>query len=314
MPDANLLIVHQGALGDFILTFPAIARLQKYYQPVDVLCQSQLGKLAGALGLAQNWYPAEAAYVASLFCDQIDPKIKALLAQYEHVILFTVSDQLERSVNRVAANASCRLPPKPPVEQRIHVAQFVLEAICDCGLLNSADAGLDDLPLPVRPSRLRNPAKILLHPGAGSVRKRWALSDFMQVEAALKADGLQPEFVLGPAEDALAEKLRQVDRVVHVLDDLLVLLDLLDSAGGYIGNDSGASHLAAYSGLPTTVIFGPADPQRWAPIGRAVKIVRPGLPCRPCFETESDNCADPQCLESTRPQQVVRAFFKVYSN
>jgi ADP-heptose:LPS heptosyltransferase len=312
--DANLLIIHQGALGDFILTFPAINRLQKYYQPVDVLCQSQLGKLAGALGLAQNWYPSEAAYVASLFGDRIDPKIKALLAQYEHIILFTVSDRLEQSVNRVAANASCRLPPKPPVDQRLHVAQFVLEAVRACGLINSADAGLDDLPLPVRQSRRRNPAKILLHPGAGSVRKRWPLSNFLQVETALKADGLQPEFVLGPAENALAEELLHPDRVVHVLDDLLVLLDLLDSAGGYIGNDSGASHLAAYCGLPTTVIFGPADPQRWAPIGRAVKIVRPGLPCRPCFETEPDSCNDPQCLESTGPQQVVRAFFKVYSN
>jgi heptosyltransferase-3 len=94
--------------------------------------------------------------------------------------------------------------------------------------------------------------------------------------------------------------------------DLAELAALLESAGGYIGNDSGASHLAAYLGLPTTVIFGPADPARWAPFGRAVAIVRPGLQCRPCFETDKANCDDPQCLEDIRPHEVLEAFYGVY--
>ena len=81
MQDANLLIIHQGALGDFILTFPAVIRLRKYYKSIDVLCQSQPGKLAKALGIAENWYPAEAAYVASLFSNQIDPLLNVLLLQ-----------------------------------------------------------------------------------------------------------------------------------------------------------------------------------------------------------------------------------------
>jgi len=312
MPDASLLIIHQGALGDFILTFPAIARLRKYYQPIDVLCQNQLGKLAGALGLAETWFPAEAASFASLFSDQIDPKIKTLLEQYENIILFTLSGQLEQSINRVTANLNCRLPPKPPAHQRIHVTKFVLENIFNCGLIKKADIKLDDIPLPVHKVRLQRPHKILLHPGAGSVRKRWPLSNFLVVEAVLKANGLMPEFVLGPAEENLADELKHPDRLVHVLDDLLKLLDLFNSAGGYIGNDSGASHLAAYSGLPTTVIFGPADPIRWTPIGRAVQIVRPGLQCRPCFETEPANCDDPQCLAGTSPQEVIEAFYNVY--
>jgi len=314
MPDANLLIIHQGALGDFILTFPALTRLQTYYKPIDVLCQNQLGKLARSLGLAENWYPAEAASFASLYSDQIDPKIKTLLAQYRNIILFTLSAQLEQSINRVADNLSCRLPPKPPAHQRIHVAKFVLENIFNCGLIKKEDATLDDIPLPDIANRPRNPHKILLHPGAGSIRKRWPVSSFLQVEAVLKADGLKPEFVLGPAEEGMAAELEHPNRIVHTLGDLPELAALLKSAGGYIGNDSGASHLAAYLGLPTTVIFGPADPLRWEPVGRAVTIVRPGLQCRPCFETEPANCDDPQCLADTRPQKVLEAFYRVYSN
>ena len=96
MPSANLLIVHQGALGDFVLTFPAIIRLQECFARIDVLCQSRLGRLAKALGIVENWYPLEAAYVASLFTDQIDPKIKAVLKPYADIVLFTLSDQLVR--------------------------------------------------------------------------------------------------------------------------------------------------------------------------------------------------------------------------
>ena len=314
MPDTNLLIIHQGALGDFVLAFPAIVRLQKHFNPVDVLCQSRLGKLVKALGLAENCYPLEAAYFASLFSRHVDQRIKTLLAQYEHILLFSLSDPLSTAINSVAGNLSCRLPPKPPVHQRIHVTEFILASIFDCGLITKAEAALGNNPLPVRKDRLRRPDKILLHPGAGSVRKRWPLSHFLQVEAALKKTGFKPEFILGPAEAPLAAELQQSDGLVHVLDDLLELLELYDSAGGYIGNDSGASHLAAYSGLPTTVIFGPTDPRRWAPIGRAVQIVRPELPCRPCFETEPANCEDPQCLARTTPPQVVEAFDRVYSN
>ena len=314
MPNANLLIIHQGALGDFILTFPAISRLQKYYHPIDVLCQNQQGQLAKSLGLAQDCYPSEAAYFASLFSDRIDPKIRAILAQYENIILFTRSDDLAQSIKRVTANLSCRLAPKPAARQRVHVAEFVLESIFNCGLITRADATLDDIPGAVIADHRRKRDKILLHPGAGSTRKRWPVSNFIQVEASLKADGLKPEFVLGPAEENLAPELQDPQRPVHVPDNLPQLAALLKSAGGYIGNDSGASHLAAYLGLPVAVIFGPADPKRWAPVGRAVKIVRPGLPCRPCFETEPANCDEPQCLAGTSVQQVLEMFYSIYPN
>jgi ADP-heptose:LPS heptosyltransferase len=138
------------------------------------------------------------------------------------------------------------------------------------------------------------------------------MTNFLEVEAILKADGLKPEFILGPAEADLVDELQHPDRTVHALSDLLDLTVLLKSAGGYIGNDSGPSHLAAFLGLPATVIFGPADPKRWTPVGRNVAIVRPEMECRPCFETEKANCDDPKCLTKTTQQQVIRAFYRKY--
>ena len=310
MPTKKLLIIHQGALGDFILTFPALIRLQKYYGVIDVLCQSGIGKLAKSLGLVEKWYPLEAAYVASLFTDRIDSKIKTLLTPYANIILFTLSDQLEQTIRQITSVPACRIFPKPPKNVRIHVTEFVLENLMNCGLLNVSEAVLDNIPLPNQKSRPKNGDSILLHPGAGSKRKRWPISNFLEVEAVLRADGLRPEFILGPAEEDLVGELQRPGRTVHALDDLLDFTVLLKSAGGYIGNDSGASHLAAFLGLPATVIFGPADPKRWTPVGRNVAIVRPEMECRPCFETEKANCDDPKCLTKTTPQQVIRAFYR----
>ena len=308
----KLLIIHQGALGDFILIFPALIRLQKYYDVIDVLCQSGIGKLTASLGLVKKWYPLEAAYVASLFTDRIDSKIKTLLTPYANILLFTLSDQLEQTIRQITSAPACCISPKPPEYMRIHLTEYVLENLINCGLIKSSDAVLDDIPLPNQRARPKNRDRIMLHPGAGSRRKRWPISNFLEVEAILRADGLKPEFILGPAEEDMVHGLTKMNRTVHILTDLTELAALFNSAGAYIGNDSGASHLAAFLGLPVTVIFGPADPRRWTPVGRHVAIVRPDeIECRPCFETEIANCDSSECLTKTTPQQVMQAFYRV---
>ena len=57
-------------------------------------------------------------------------------------------------------------------------------------------------------------------------------------------------------------------------DNLLELAAWLKGARLYIGNDSGISHLAAATGMPTFVLFGPTDPAIWAPRGANVWVKR----------------------------------------
>ncbi len=250
MPAEKLLIIHQGALGDIILTFPAIIRLQEYYDPIDVLFQSKIGKLTKALGLVERWYPLEAAYVSSLFTDQIHSKIKKILKPYTHIILFTLSDHLEQTIHHLTSASLCCMSPKPPENMRLHLTEYVMEKLVNCRLIKRTDAVFENILLPIPTSKLLNRNRILLHPGAGSRRKRWPMKYFFEIEAILKSDGLKPEFILGPAEEDLIDRLQHLDRTIHVLTDLLDLMDLLKSVGGYIGNDSGASHLASLKMLP----------------------------------------------------------------
>jgi ADP-heptose:LPS heptosyltransferase len=312
----KLLIVHQGALGDFVAIFSAIIRLKKYYQRIDVLCQGQLGKLAAELGLVKQWYPLEAASFASLYANETDHSLVDLLRRYSKIVLFSRSQQLEQSLNRITGDRCLRLPPKPPAEKPFHIAAYAIQNLVRGGLLRKEDAVLTDSCFPIPPQENKKLAadrkKILIHPGSGSIRKRWPISQFKQIESVLKSEWLKPEFVLGPAERDLLNQFGHQDRTIHACSDLLDLLGLYKSAGGYIGNDSGASHLAAFMGLPTVVIFGPADPARWKPNGPSVEVVRPELECLPCFEIDSSNCPEPKCLDDTIPQAVIEAFYRIY--
>jgi len=51
----------------------------------------------------------------------------------------------------------------------------------------------------------------------------------------------------------------------------------------FIGNDSGAMHVAAAVGLPIVAVFGPTDPDGTAPVTPRCSIVRQKPYCSPCF-------------------------------
>ena len=60
---------------------------------------------------------------------------------------------------------------------------------------------------------------------------------------------------------------------------------VLAACRAYVGNDSGVTHLAAALGLPVVAIFGPSDPEKWAPRGDRVRILRD--PCLDHITTDA---------------------------
>jgi heptosyltransferase-2 len=51
----------------------------------------------------------------------------------------------------------------------------------------------------------------------------------------------------------------------------------------FIGNDSGAMHVAAAVGVPVVAIFGSTDPDGTAPVTSRRTLVRVAPSCSPCF-------------------------------
>lgn len=318
MPAKKLLIIHQGALGDFVLTFPALIQLKAAFPQIDVLCQSKLAKLARKLDLVDNGYALESALFASLYADHIsrvDARVKNLLCAYDRIILFSYSRQLETMLNHISGAGVHRISPRPAPDETIHVAAYMIQRLQAAHLL------AEDRPaMAYFPNRYSAPASektssmVLLHPGSGSRKRNWPLPNFLRLAEMLRLENRRPEFLLGPAEADLAQELaptagRDIKR--HIVSDLQQVLKLISQAGALIGNDSGISHLAAFTGLPTVAIFGPSNPEQWRPVGRAVAVVKSDLDCAPCTAYDQKNCDAQACLDAISPEMVAAAWARL---
>ncbi|MBL8771097.1 MAG: glycosyltransferase family 9 protein [Phenylobacterium sp.] len=121
-------------------------------------------------------------------------------------------------------------------------------------------------------------------PAANWIGKTWPVERFSQVAMRLLREPWSPLqggrlMVLGgPGDERLSRQLRDaagrnfIDLAGKA--DVLTAYACLKRARLFIGNDSGAMHLAAAAGTPTIGLFGPSDERLYAPWGEATRAVR----------------------------------------
>ncbi|HUL33917.1 MAG TPA: lipopolysaccharide heptosyltransferase II [Candidatus Eisenbacteria bacterium] len=80
---------------------------------------------------------------------------------------------------------------------------------------------------------------------------------------------------------------------------------LLSQCQVFLGNDSGAMHVAAAVGLPVVAIFGPTDPDGTAPVTPRATIVQQKPYCSPCFLRRCPT--DHRCMTAVTPASVESA-------
>lgn len=131
--------------------------------------------------------------------------------------------------------------------------------------------------------------RIAIAPGAayGSA-KCWLPERFAQLADRLIADFDADVIVFGAAaEREVAERIAGAMRhrpVMLVGQTKIGELPALFSRGRlFIGNDSGAMHVAAAVGLPVVAIFGPTDPFGTAPLTPERALVQERVSCSPCL-------------------------------
>ena len=312
--ELSLLIVHQGALGDFIVTFPVLKALRVAFHRIDGLCRLSFGRLAVDIGVLDHHYPLESARFASLYADRADSDVGRFVSSYSHILLFSFSSLLERSMRKIHADRVYRIAPWPDEADNVQATEFLSKQVLKCGILSPVDrekfnhaifTSMGDRGKNIPPG-----ATIVLSPGAGSIDKRWPIERFLAVAIELSSLGWRPVILLGPAEAEIEMALKQRSEPLPAVvrcESFSDLLTLLESAGGYIGNDSGVSHLAAFLGLPVLVIFGASDPVRWRPFGTNVWVVTPSVSSPEGSEGTRADSSGPAKLKRISAKQVLAA-------
>jgi hypothetical protein len=140
---------------------------------------------------------------------------------------------------------------------------------------------------------------VVIQPGSGGLQKCWHLENFLSVAEELGSKGAEVVFLLGPAElERFSEAtIKDINRVSKCLTDLPFtgILGLLSCADGFVGNDSGITHLAAALGVRTLAVFGTTNPDVYKPIGPSVTV----------FASSSEGFAEKS--SATLQQELLRA-------
>lgn len=289
----RLAVMHQGALGDFLLALPVLEALHRSQPLLRIALCSKAEHVAL---LAERPYlesvpPAEAE-LALFFHDDLwrTARVPQFLQDAQAIMIFgqAGSQVLAERFSARLSRPVHWLRSFPPQGHRQHVTQFLLEQCRRFGW--SLEEILPELrPAPadaasVQKSLIQGDGAardrpILIHPGSGGLAKVWPLDNWRTLIHFLRET--YPSYpvvlTLGPADERLGGFAREAEALgaLTVESPSLPLLAAWLSQGRlYLGSDSGVSHLAALVGTPSIVVFGPSDPDVWAPRGPRVHIVR----------------------------------------
>lgn len=170
-----------------------------------------------------------------------------------------------------------RRPRGPRPKHKQTQLMGLLEAVTGCPVDGSGEIRLP-------PAAERDAAELLPHgsryvglaPGASSRTRCWPLEQFVGLARWIESRGWHPVLLLGPNEHDLHGPLRSAlpgasfptGRNDRILTDVHLSLAIGQRLSAAVTMDTGMGHLLAEAGTPLVSLFGPSNPERWAPRGR----------------------------------------------
>ncbi|MDA8432728.1 MAG: glycosyltransferase family 9 protein [Nitrospiraceae bacterium] len=281
------LVWHQGAVGDLILSLPAIYSIKKHVRPrsLHLISRSDLSDIFLSNGIADETSSNERGLYAGFFSGaNVSGGAAEFLGRFDDAYVFMRNrdeifmENLGRHISSVF-----RVATVTPIGRKEHISHFQLGQLVALGIDPAVPPCLD---YPGAAARSGGGAPVVsIHPGSGGRAKRWRLSGFLDLVRVLRGEGRYRFFVLlGPAETEIEGECRRflfeegIEGEIVAGRPLSSIASVLMASSLYVGNDSGITHLAAALGRPVVAIFGPTDPAVWAPLGDKVKIIRADFP------------------------------------
>jgi heptosyltransferase-2 len=215
------------------------------------------------------------------------------------------------------------VPVPKPGEIPTHEQYYYLELLRRAGWLDSLPQE-SFIQLHVPKHNRQRAAELLLSSGAkpGGFRiaigagasygsaKCWPPDRFAELANHLQAQSGAEVILFGTANEAAVSSaiiagMRQPPIDLTGKTAIEDLPALLSQCHLFIGNDSGAMHVAAAVGLPVVAVFGPTDPFGTAPVTPRCSIVQDKPYCSPCFLRRCPT--DHRCMTRITPDAVEAA-------
>jgi heptosyltransferase-2 len=277
----RILVIRGGAIGDFVLTLPAIKLLRDRFPEahLEILGYTHIAALAEKRFYADAVRSIESASLAKFFAKDSD--LPAGLFDYFggfDLILSYLHDPdgiFETNVKKAGSGTFIAGPSK--LDEREHASFQLARPLAALGLsLTDPSAHLFSTDADRNAIRSLQ-GKMAFHPGSGSETKNWPIENWIELGDALLARAQCLIIIAGEADTARTLQLKRAwdGKPVRFAENLpLPHLAALLEGSAFIGHDSGISHIAAAVGGRCLLLFGPTDPAIWAPANANVTVLR----------------------------------------
>jgi heptosyltransferase-2 len=276
----KILVVRGGAIGDFILTLPALAALRGQFPQswLEVLGYPHIVPLAIEGGLVNAVRSIEARALAGFFArhGELDPDLIDYFSEFDLIVsyLYDPDEIFQENVAKCITGQFIAGPHRPDEDTGVHAAKVFLQPLERLAIFEADPVPRLALAAPVRPS-----AQLALHPGSGSESKNWPEAKWHEfVGRLLEETPFTFLMVGGEAEgDRLQRLARELPGSRITLAQSLPLPELarrLEGCVAFVGHDSGISHLAAALGLPGVLLWGETAEEIWRPPSEKMLLIR----------------------------------------
>jgi ADP-heptose:LPS heptosyltransferase len=329
----NILVIRNGALGDFIVTLPVINSLKKVFPFAQITLVGNSCFLKLAQHQVNTIVPNDASGFYTLFRSEgeFPENIKRLFSGVDLAVSYTPDPEgtVIKNLKKIGIPWIVDLGFSPLEKLPAPITNFllspleregipvffeppqILPSFCDKKIAeeffqSSCTCGEGHYPV------------MAIHPGSGSPKKCWPKEKFVALMRwAKRYLGATILLISGPADKNIFETIwpliKGCSPLVAENLPLTHLAAILERCSVYVGNDSGITHLAASVGTPTLALFGPTDFRIWGPQNENVKCLSCIYPCAPCAPKEMAECQDQVCLESLPVATVKKALLSLLS-
>jgi len=290
----KILVIRGGAIGDFVLTLPVLSALRRMFPHtrIEVLGYPHIVQIAEVGGLVDAAHPIDARPLAGFFArnGDLDPAQSAFFEDFNIIIsyLYDPDGFFQCNVARCSLAQFHAGPHRPAEADGLHAAETFLKPLERLAIFDAEttprievqpwmESGADKL-------TGNDSTWLAVHPGSGSESKNWPEDNWRELlRRIVEATSASLMIVGGESEgarlDALAAELPRDRQCLLRNRPLAETARWLKHCRGFIGHDSGITHLAAAVGIPGVVLWGPSNADVWSPRSDCMNLLHggPGL-------------------------------------
>jgi len=290
----RILVIRGGAIGDFVLTLPAIRLLREGFPNahLEILGYKHITALAEGRFYADATRSIEYGGLSRFFIPgtELPEDLVEYFSSFQQVVSYLYDPDGFFEANLRRAGVRYYLHGSPKLDDSAHAAQQLARPLESLALYleenapvlypSEADRQFASAWLERAFPGEEGPL-IAVHPGSGGERKNWPIDRWAALDQALHRLAPTARLLLvgGEADRERLAHLRRAwtGRALQEAVDMALpeLAAILGRCRLFLGHDSGVSHIAAAAGAPSLLLFGPTDPDVWAPLSGRVSILRP---------------------------------------